>query len=183
MLDSIKVLRNARLLEEFVATMLGKDALEVFKLLIVEDKDLTEEEIMGKTELPRNVVRRSLYLLQEYRLVSYKRMRGRESSWYHYYWRVNVEEIPLVLLELKKSILAKLKEKLGKLVSDSSSFACPSCGRKFSLEDALVREFRCEVCGVEVVQASNELALSRLGDVIRALEEELKVEQRKVQGS
>lgn len=175
--------RNLKLLEEFVENLLGEDALKIFKVLLSEKKDLTEDEISERTGFTKNITRKNLYLLQEYRLVSYKRIKNRETGWYYYYWKLNNDELPLVLLELKKDVLNKLKQKADRLTLESSGYICPSCKRKYSFSEAFNREFRCEYCNVELVYVETSSSIEKLNEVIKKLEEELINEQRKIQGS
>lgn len=162
--------------------MLGKEALAIFELLFREKRDLTEDEISEKTGLAKNVTRKNLYHLQEYRLVSYKRIKNRETGWYYYYWRVNSEELPLVLLDMKREIVAKLKLKAEALSRGASGYVCPKCGRRYSFDEAFNREFTCEVCNVELVYTEEKLSLDKLWEIINRLEEEIRDEQRKIQG-
>lgn len=175
--------KNLKLLEEFVKNLLGDEALKILKTLLSENKDLTEDEISEKTGFAKNITRKNLYLLQEYRLVSYKRIKNRETGWYYYYWRVNTDELPLVLIELKKDILSKLKQKAEKLASGGSSYVCPSCNRKYTFNEAFDREFTCDFCNTELVYVEVNPFAEQLNKVIRRLEEELANEQREIQGS
>lgn len=172
-----------KLLEEFVENMLGDEAVKIFKLLLRERKDLTEDEISEKTGLARNITRKNLYLLQEYRLVSYKRIKNRETGWYYYYWRINDEELPLILLELKKDIINKLKLKMEKLKLDTTAYVCPVCKRRYSFSEAFDNEFKCTHCDVELVYVETNSYVDKLNKIVTKLEEELLDEQRKIQGS
>lgn len=175
--------KNEKLLEEFVENLLGDDAVKILRVLLREKKDLTEDEISERTGLARNITRKNLYLLQEYRLVSYKRIKNRETGWYYYYWRINDDELPLVLLELKKDIINKLKLKAEKLRSESSGYVCPVCKRRYSFTEAFNNEFKCTYCEAELVYTEANNYVDKLSDIIAKLEEELLNEQRKIQGS
>jgi len=172
-----------KLLEEFVENMLGDEAVKIFKILLRERKDLTEDEISEKTGLARNITRKNLYLLQEYRLVSYKRIKNRETGWYYYYWRINDEELPLILLELKKDIINKLKLKMEKLKLDTAAYMCTVCKRRYSFSEAFNNEFKCAHCDNELVYVETNSYVDKLSKIVTKLEEELLDEQRKIQGS
>lgn len=174
---------SVEVLERFIERLLGEEALKIFRTLANERRDMTEDEISEKVGFGKNITRKTLYSLSEYRLVLYKRVKDRDTGWYYYYWRLNYEELPFVLLELKKDIVSKLREKAARLREESSVYVCPACNRKYSFNQAFEREFRCEYCNVELVYVDASSLVKKLDEIIHKLEEELADEQKSIQSS
>jgi len=170
-------------LEKYIASAVGPEALLVFKALQEEDGDVTEDVLAEKLNFSKNMTRRLLYRLQDINFVVYKRVRNKDTGWYYYYWRINRDGLTLVLLELKKEILDKLKEKLSAVSIEQGTYKCPSCNREYSFDEAFDREFRCSSCNVELVYHDKSRHKLILEKYIAKLEEELINEKKKLQSS
>ncbi len=170
-------------LEKYIASAVGPEALLVFKALQEEDGDVTEDVLAEKLNFSKNMTRRLLYRLQDINFVVYKRVRDEDTGWYYYYWRINRDGLTLVLLELKKEILDKLKEKLSAVSLEQGTYRCPSCNREYSFDEAFDREFRCPSCNVELIYHDKSRHKLILEKYIAKLEEELINEKKKLQSS
>lgn len=169
-------------LEVYITKMAGPEALLVFRALRDIGDDALEDEIAEKTGFSKNMTRRLLYRLHDLNLVMYRRVRSKDTGWYQYYWRINKDNVTLVMLNIKKDVLNKLRERLSTVETDSGSYKCPRCERKFSFDDALMNEFKCPYCGEELHFIDRSFEIEVLRDYISKLEEELKVERKKIQG-
>lgn len=170
-------------LEEFIISRVGPEGLLVFRTLQEFDKEITEDVIAEKLGFSKNMTRRLLYRLQNLNFVVYKRVKKKDTGWYYYYWKVNTDGLNLVMLEIKKTIIDKLKEKYSSLESEQGVYQCPSCGQEFGFDEAFNFEFTCPKCGVELVFKDKSIHKDILKEYIARLEEELGDEKRKLQSN
>ena len=170
-------------IEEYILKTAGPEGVLVFRALKELNKDSLEDDIAKKAGLSKNMTRRALYKLHLLNLVTYKRSRSKNSSWYQYYWRLDKDTLPLILLNLKKEVINKLKERLEEAKRESGCYKCPRCNQVFTLDDALKNEFRCPYCDEELEFIDKSLEIEVLTDYIRRLEEEFNSEKKMLQGS
>lgn len=170
-------------LEEFIMSRVGPEGLLVFRTLQEFDKEITEDVIAEKLGFSKNMTRRLLYKLQNLNFVVYKRVKKKETGWYYYYWKVNNDGLNLIMLEIKKTILDKLKEKYSSLETEQGVYQCPSCGQEYGFNEAFNYEFTCPQCSVELVFRDKTMHKQILHEYIRRLESELEEEKRKLQSS
>ncbi len=170
------------LLEEFILRLTNPLTLLVFKTLKKRQGNTTEEEIATEIGISKNMTRKLLYKLHDLNIVIYRRIRDKETGWYHYYWRVNWENIPLVLINRKRETINKLKERLKKETEGQGVYRCPRCGREYSFDKAFEYEFRCPKCDEELVYVEKGKYRQVLEKYIERLEKELEEESKKIQG-
>jgi len=179
--NSDRETKEAAPLERYIESLVGHKGLLVFKVLIEADGDVAEEVIIRGVGLNKNVVRRLLYKLQDLNLVVYKRIKNKDTGWYSYYWRANREGLTLALLELKKSVLSKLKEKHASMQSETSSYVCTRCNKEYSFDEAFDNEFKCPRCEAELSFQDRTRKWEILEFYIKRLEEELADEKQRLQ--
>ncbi|MEM2742610.1 MAG: transcription factor, partial [Candidatus Methanomethylicaceae archaeon] len=75
-------------LVNIVKSLLGEDAAKVIKVLM-EKNELADDELIQKTGMKLNNLRKVLYQLFDNNFISYRRVRDKEIGWYKYYWRIN----------------------------------------------------------------------------------------------
>jgi len=160
----------------FIEEYAGPAGGEVFKVLSKSTKELLDEDIVKKTGIDEQEVRRVLYELHNIGLVTYKKMRNPNDNRYIYYWRVDATRINHVLLKRKKAVLEKLKERL-QYEENNSFFICPVDGVRLTYDEALENDFRCPRCGNELVMEDNSKIVEKLRKIISELEEEIKREE------
>ncbi len=166
---------SKRELMDLIEALAGREAKEVFSYLLEQGKELTDEEISRNTGIRVNAVRKALYSLSELGLISYRRIRDRNTGWYVYYWRINLENIDSILLTRKKEILKKLKERL-EYERGNTFFICENEGIRYTFDEAFEYDFRCPRCGGNLVHVDNNEVIEILEKRIKTLEEELKRE-------
>ncbi len=158
---------SLEVLPELAGRMLGPHAKAIMDYLLSVE-EATDEQISRALKIPVNEVRRVLNYLFENRLVKYRRTRDEKIGWYIYYWRVT-DEPPLTILEdRRRKALRILEERLAR-EKGNSYYYCPSCGRKYTFDEAVESMFRCVSCG-EVLEAyDNSIVVARLEEAIRKL--------------
>lgn len=144
-----------------------------------EGKGLSDEDLEKITGHRQGVIRRALRLLHDLRLATYRRGRHPETKATRYYWTLDADRINVVLYQLKKNVLEKLKARLA-YEESNEFFACPRCGVKYEFNEAFENDFTCPRCGSLLVEYDNKMAVAALRAVIRSLEEEIKRDERKI---
>ncbi|MEM1619641.1 MAG: hypothetical protein QXU97_05000 [Fervidicoccaceae archaeon] len=173
--------KELEVLERFVEAIAGEQALRVLRTLLSFNDDVTEEIVAKYTGLPRNAVRKSLYKLEELNLVVHKRLRDAETGWYSYYWRPNKEGVTFVMLNVKKAVLSRLKERLEAVRAGGPiAYICPRCEREYSFDSAFSNEFKCANCNESLVYHDKSKEATLLEKLVRELEEEITNEGREL---
>ncbi|MEM0043343.1 MAG: transcription factor [Sulfolobales archaeon] len=166
---------------EFIGETYGENAKKVFSKLYELAKEITDHELAELVKIHEAEVRKILYQLSEERLVSVRRVRDRETNYYIYYWKINVRELPRVLLNRKKAVIEILRKRLD--YEEKRNFYCPRCGREFSSEEALEYEYTCPSCSEILLSRDKSDQLKRLRGLIENLEREVKEEEKKILSS
>lgn len=146
--------------------LVGEEGMKV--VLKMPEDEVTDEDVARVTEVPLNIVRRTLYILFENRLATYRRERNKDSGWLTYLWKIDISRIN----ELFDSEIAKLVRNLQtKLDFEEKNllYVCANrCGR-FEFEIVAETEFLCPSCGEDVVFEDNEVIKKTLRKRIQEL--------------
>lgn len=157
---------------ELVQGMGGDEAVEVVKAL-EKKKEATDEELAEATGIRVNTVRKILYMLYDQKLADFKRLRDKETGWYYYYWRLEINRLPEVLrakkMEELKTLKRMLEEETGEIY-----YTCGTPGHpKLTFDEAIEYEFQCPICGAMLTEYDNREIVEELKRRISELEKEL----------
>ncbi len=169
--------KNIDDLLKFIEDYVGEAGKKVFKVLMKSNDELLDTKIIEETKLNEQDVRRALYELHNLGLVAYRKTRNPEDSRYIYFWKIDTARINQVLLQRKKEVLNKLKERL-KYEESNTFFTCPVDRVRLTFDEAMETDFKCPRCGSDLVAEDNEELKSRLRKIIKELEEEIMHEER-----
>ncbi len=170
----------------------GDIAIEIgIELLNSEDQDITDEDITEnilariKSEgrdvdfepddtekLKLNTVRKTLYKLYGEKLAQFRRIRDKSTGWFIYYWWHEFDLLEEILLEKKKLVEEKLRERL-EFEQNNYFFICNECVNnniKYNFEDAFEMNFRCPDCGGALIAQENDDLINFLKEKIARLE-------------
>lgn len=170
----------------------GDIAIEIgIELLNSEDQDITDEDITEnilariKSEgrdvdfepddtekLKLNTVRKTLYKLYGEKLAQFRRIRDKSTGWFIYYWWHEFDLLEEILLEKKKLVEEKLRERL-EFEQNNYFFICNKCVNnniKYNFEDAFEMNFRCPDCGGALIAQENDDLINFLKEKIARLE-------------
>ena len=162
-----------------VERLADRDARKIFEVLYEEGDELSEYDIMEKTELKGSVVRRVLNILAEKGFVAYRRMRHPEKGRIMFYWRINYEGLPGVIESRKKAALEKLRTLLER-EEEAQYYVCPLDGTRYTFEEALEYEFTCPRCGSMLEpDEDRELRIELLKHYISLLEADIREGRRR----
>ncbi|AOL16142.1 transcription factor [Sulfolobus sp. A20] len=156
-------------------SLLGDDIVDVLEVLLRKGTEMTDEEIANTLNIKVNDVRKKLNLLEEQGFVSYRKTRDKDSGWYIYYWKPNIEQINEILLSRKRLILDKLRIRL-EYERNNTFFICPQDNARYSFEEAFENEFKCPKCGSQLSYYDSDKIKTFLEQKIRQIEEEIEKE-------
>jgi len=71
--------------------LVGEDGMDV--VLNMPDGEITDDGVAEITNVPLNIVRRTLYILFENRLATYRRERNKDSGWLTYLWKIDLKDM------------------------------------------------------------------------------------------
>jgi transcription initiation factor TFIIE subunit alpha len=172
----------------------GEVAIYVgMELLNSASKDITDEDITenikesiegtdidfepGDSEtLKLNTVRKTLYKLYSEKLAQFRRIRDKSTGWFIYYWWHEFDLVEEILIEKKKLIETKLRERL-QFEQENYFFICQNCedsNIKYNFEEAFELNFRCPDCGGSLEAQDNQQIIELLKTKI-ALIQDIKI--------
>jgi transcription initiation factor TFIIE subunit alpha len=153
-----------------VAALFGEDAVRVVEVL-KGVHEITDNEIADKTQIRLNMVRKALYSLYDHSLVMPRQYRDKETGWFMYNWRLQLDQMEVFILSQKRRILEKLETRL-EYEKSHEFYMCqtPDC-KRFPFEEALELLFKCPACNKPMIHIDNDLIVKTITEKI----EEIKV--------
>ncbi|MBS7624129.1 MAG: transcription factor [Candidatus Bathyarchaeia archaeon] len=153
----------------------GEEAVKIIEVLSQND-EMTEEEIVAKTGVKINNVRKILYKLYEHSIVGLRRTRDKDTGWFIFHWRVQMDQVEGFIISQKKRILEKLEIRLS-YEKNNDFYYCytPGC-RRMTFEEATENIFRCPVCHKPLVHYDNSKIIEALSKKIERIRSELRNE-------
>jgi len=166
------------LLRTFLFVIAGDIAIEVgIELLNSEEEDITDEGITEKIKarmielnpeivfeengveiLKLNTVRKTLYKLYSGKLAQFRRIRDKSTGWFIYYWWHEFDLFEEILMEKKRTVETKLRERL-KFEENNYFFVCKNCPDstlKFNFDSAFELNFKCPTCSGPLEAQDNQ---------------------------
>ena len=145
------------------------------ELLNSESKDITDEDITENIKeridgtdidfepedneiLKLNTVRKTLYKLYSEKLAQFRRIRDKSTGWFIYYWWHEFDLLDEILLEKKKLVESKLRDRL-QFEQNNYFFICKTCEKsnlKYNFDEAFELNFRCPDCGSSLEAKDNK---------------------------
>jgi len=180
------------LLRSFLFVIAGDIAIEVGKeLLNSEEADITDEGITenikaritelnpeivfeenGVEVLKLNTVRKTLYKLYSGKLAQFRRIRDKSTGWFIYYWWHEFDLFEEILMEKKRMVETKLRERL-KFEENNYFFVCKNCPdstSKFNFDSAFELNFKCPDCSGPLEAQDNQEMIQVLKEKIVLIE-------------
>jgi len=139
------------------------------------DGEVTDEELAEELDLELNDVRRSLFILYENDLASYRRLRDEDSGWLTYLWTFEYETIP----ENLEAELHRLYDVLGErreYERNHEFYLCEICSIRFEFGEAMDFGFQCPECATPMEAMNNERLVDAMERRIDAIGDELNLD-------
>ncbi len=174
------------LLQSFLYIIGGDVAIEVGReLLLSENEDITDEDITENIKeriegtgidfepdieeiLKLNTVRKTLYKLYSEKLAQFRRIRDKSTGWFIYYWWHEFDFLEEIVLEKKKLVQRKLRDRL-QFEEKNYFFLCKNCNKiniKYKFDEAFELNFRCPDCGSPLEAQDNQSIINLLKEKI-----------------
>ena len=89
----------------------GEDAVKVV-MALKELKEATDDQLLPKTEMKLNDIRKILFKLYNYSIVQCNSSRDKDTWWFIFRWRVQLDQVEGFINSQKRRILKILKSRL-----------------------------------------------------------------------
>lgn len=138
------------------------------------DGEVTDEELAEELDLELNDVRRTLFILYENDLATYRRVRDEDSGWLTYLWTFEYDSIPENLAEEMDRLLAALEERR-EYERNHQFYLCEVCNIRVEFAEAMELGFECPECESQLQDMDNAHLVDAMDKRIEALRTELNV--------
>lgn len=157
---------NNPVVRECILKLVGEEGLKVIRNM--PPGEVTDERISEVTGVLLNIVRRTLFILYENRLASYRRERDTNSGWLTYLWTLNMDNIESLLMAESRKLLKNLETRL-EFEQDNMFYVCENCGKRYLFEAASESSFVCPACGARLDFEDNRVIIDtirkRMGEI------------------
>ncbi len=150
----------------------GEEAVKIVEILS-QVEETTDEEIVAKSNIKLNTVRKILYRFYDHSIVALRRTRDKNTGWFIFHWRLQPDQIDGFLTNQKKHILEKLETRLD-YEKNHDFYYCHSSGcNRLTFEEATENMFRCPKCDKPLTHFDNERIIEFLSKKVEQLRSEL----------
>lgn len=156
--------------QAYLAEVVGAEGMPV-AMNPVKD-EIVDEDLAEKLDLDPKIVRRTLFILYENDLASYRRDRDEESGWYTYLWSFEYDNIPDKLNDEMRKLRDGLDERI-EYERRNEFYICDIDGIRFEFEEAMDLSFNCPECGSPLEPMENDELVEAMEERHEELEEEL----------
>ncbi len=163
------------LLYDVILKIGGEDAVKLAKELQGR-KQATEDDLSKATGIKLNDVRKILFKVHCFSLVTSESIQDNKTGWLIFYWRLQADRLESLIRTQKRRILEKIEARLD-FEKNHDFYYCKNnhCG-KFPFEEVVESIFHCPKCGGELVHFDNSRVVATLESKLNALLEEVKRE-------
>jgi len=150
----------------------GEEAVKIVEALSQAD-EMAEDEIVSKTGVKLNDARKILYRLYEHSIVGLRRTRDKDTGWFIFYWKLQMDQVEGFIISQKKRVLEKLEMRL-EYEKNHDFYYCytPGC-KRMTFEEATEYIFRCPVCNKPLTHYDNSRIIEILSKKIDRIKSEL----------
>ena len=159
--------------QAYLAEVVGAEGMPVAMNPV--EGEIVDEDLAEELDLDPKIVRRTLFILYENDLASYRRDRDEESGWYTYLWSFEYDNIPGKLNDEMKKLRDALDERI-EYERQNEFYICDIDGIRFEFEEAMDLSFNCPECGSPLEPMEND----ELVDAMEVRHEELEEELEKI---
>jgi len=150
----------------------GEEAVQIVNVL-KQTGETTDDAIAEQTEIRLNTVRKILYKLYDHSLVGLRRSRDKETGWFIFHWRLQLDQLAGFIMNQKRRVLEKLETRLA-YEQDHDFYYCGTEGcKRVTFEEAMELVFRCPTCNKLLMHFDNTELKAALIERIEALRKEL----------
>jgi len=159
-------------LQKVAETFGGEEAVQIVNVL-KEIGETTDDVIAAQTEIRLNTVRKILYKLYDHSLVGLRRSRDKNTGWFIFHWRLQLDQLEGFISNQKRRVLEKLETRL-RYEQDHDFYYCFTEGcKRIPFEDAMELVFRCPTCNKLLMHFDNSELKDTLAQRVEQLRKEL----------
>jgi len=159
-------------LEKVVEAFGSEEAVRIIEVL-KEVGETTDDQIATQTEIRLNSVRKILYKLYDHSLVALRRSRDKNTGWFIFHWRLQLDQLEGFILNQKRRVLEKLEARL-RYEQNHDFYYCYTIGcKRIPFEEAMELVFRCPTCNKPLMHFENGKIVSALAKKVEQLRKEL----------
>ncbi|WP_440952079.1 transcription factor [Methanococcoides sp. FTZ1] len=158
---------NDPVVRGYLIQLMGEEGLEMIEKM--PEGEVTDEQIAEATGVMLNIVRRTLFIMNENKLAICRRERDSSSGWLTYLWQLDLSDIESHLAKEKKKLIRNLKMRL-EFEGDNVFYTCPEGCVRFQFNDASGCEFLCPVCGEDLMFEDNSPMVEKLSKRLNDLQ-------------
>ncbi|WP_321417120.1 transcription factor [uncultured Methanomethylovorans sp.] len=158
---------NDPVIRGYLIRLVGEDGLVMIEKM--PEGEVTDEQIAQATGILLNIVRRTLFILNENKLAICRRERDASSGWLTYLWTLDMSDVERQLVKEKKRLVKNLKVR--KEFEDSNVFyVCPEGCIRMDFKQASEGMFMCPDCGEDMIHQDNSPFIHMIQERIKNLE-------------
>ncbi len=158
---------NDPVIRGYLIRLVGEDGLAMIEKM--PEGEVTDEQIAQATGILLNIVRRTLFILNENKLAICRRERDASSGWLTYLWTLDMSDVEKQLVKEKKRLIKNLK--IRKEFEESNVFyVCPEGCIRMDFKQASDSVFMCPDCGEDMVHQDNQSFIHIIQERIKNLE-------------
>lgn len=158
---------NDPVVRGYLIRLVGEDGLQM--IIDMPDGEVTDEQIAEATGILLNIVRRTLFILNENKLAVCRRERDSSSGWLTYLWTLDMTDIGPQLVKEKKRIVRHLNTRLD-FERDNVFYACPEGCIRMNFNEATECEFLCPGCGEDMMYDDNSAFINKIEKRLKFLD-------------
>ena len=158
---------NDPVVRGYLMQLISEEGIEMIEKM--PEGEVTDEQIAEASGVMLNIVRRTLFIMNENKLAVCRRERDSSSGWLTYLWQLDLSDIESHLVKEKKRIVKNLEMRYNFEV-DSVFYICPEGCVRFEFKEASKCEFMCPVCGEDMMFEDNSDMVKKLRERLDALE-------------
>ena len=135
--------------------------------------ETTDDQIADQAGIRLNSVRKILYKLYDHSLVGLRRSRDKNTGWFVFHWRLQLDQLEGFILNQKRRVLEKLETRFT-YEQDHDFYYCFTEGcKRIPFEEAMELVFRCPRCNKLLMHFDNTKLKVALQERVGALRKEL----------
>ncbi|OPY21080.1 MAG: Transcription factor E [Methanomethylovorans sp. PtaU1.Bin073] len=158
---------NDPVIRGYLIRLVGEEGLMMIEKM--PEGEVTDEQIAQATGILLNIVRRTLFILNENKLAICRRERDASSGWLTYLWTLDMSDIEKQLVKEKKRLVKNLKVR--KEFEESNVFyVCPEGCVRMDFKQASECMFMCPDCGEDMIHQDNAPFMQMIQERIKNLE-------------
>ena len=159
-------------LEKVAEAFGSEEAVRIIDVL-KEVGETTDDQIATQTGIRLNSVRKILYKLYDHSLVGLRRSRDKNTGWFIFHWRLQLDQLEGFILNQKRHVLEKLETRL-RYEQNHDFYYCYTIGcKRIPFEEAMELVFRCPTCNKPLMHFENGKIVSALAKKVEQLRKEL----------